>query len=193
MDLELKRWKVKLAFLAFLYVFMCGYHEISTKILHSYQKCWLLWSSSQLLHVFVPDFPTLCFGVSLLTECFGVSLLTECFGVSFLTDWRPSSFFSILQVFAGTALWSSRQYRSSGHSATASEMLEIRSPLLPPIHEHTSTHTYTSIYIYIHINAHYGATQQAPWEKYELPYHHHPLAMGWIVSLLFFKDGFDIK
>ena len=46
--------------------------------------------------------------------------------------------------------------RSSGHSGTASKMLEIRSSPWPSIHEHTErpTHTHPYIYICIYIYTH---------------------------------------
>ena len=49
-----KRKKVKLALFRILCVFfMCGYRENSAKIRHSYQECWLIWSSSSLPCTFV--------------------------------------------------------------------------------------------------------------------------------------------
>ena len=77
-----------------------GYRDSSTNISHSYQKSWLIWSSSWLSNP--------CFGVSLPTDCLEVSFLTDHFGVwlltnYLLTDWRLSSFrssrFSRTQLF----------------------------------------------------------------------------------------------
>ena len=57
-----KRWKVKLALLNIVCMYGCC--ENSAKILHNYQWCWLIWSSSSLLRVFVLDFipPSDCSG-----------------------------------------------------------------------------------------------------------------------------------
>ena len=45
-------------------VCMYGYSKNSAKILHSHQRCWLIWSSSSLLRVFILDstLPSNCSG-----------------------------------------------------------------------------------------------------------------------------------
>ena len=53
-----------------------------------------------------PNFPTPCFGVSLLTSAISdPSLLTDCFGISPLTDYCLHPSLPVSQVFAGTALF----------------------------------------------------------------------------------------
>ena len=116
MDSELQnteRWSLILLSILCVFV-MCYYHKNSVKILNSYQKCWIIWSSSSLLMslFLTPYHPPTVLDPHLRTDwpapSLGLVFLILFFGVSLLTDQHPSSlFFSfllVLQVHAGTAL-----------------------------------------------------------------------------------------
>ena len=70
---KLRKWS--LALLCFLVCISYGQRENSAKVIHCYQKCWLIWLSSSLLCVLTP--------YSGLTTSL---LRTDHFGVSHLTD-----------------------------------------------------------------------------------------------------------
>ena len=129
---------------------MSGYHKNSMKILHSNPKCWLLWSSSSLLCVFVLDCQ-----LQSPTPKWPLRSLTP--------DWLMS-FVLLFTGFCGDSSLGGLhtkidKERSSWHPGTTSKIPEITSPLWSPIHEHTQTLTHIHPYIYIHtrINAHYRA------------------------------------
>ena len=131
---NIRRWSRH--FLAF-YVCSYGYCDNSAKILPSHQKCWLIGPLFSLPCVFILDStaprPKLWMSDPPLR--------------SLIPDWHP--FLPVSQVFTDTALCANiDKERSSGHSGTASIMLQIRSP---PIQRDPRTHIRTYIYIYIYI------------------------------------------
>ena len=137
-------------------MYVHGYHKNTSNILHSNQRCWLVWSSSSLLCIFVieptdqpprpgPEFLTLCF--SLLTASESHSWLIAFFVLSSgLAGFRGHSTLCGIRAKIDKG-------RSSRHSGAVSKMPEIRSPFWPPIHQHTQrpTHIHPYIYIYIYI------------------------------------------
>ena len=106
-DLELQNaGKWSLTLLSILCVFvMCDYHKNSVKILNSYQRCWIIWSSSsRLMSLFLtPYHPPTVLDPHLRTDwpapSLGLECLTLCSIVLLLTDQHPSSFFSGLAGF----------------------------------------------------------------------------------------------
>ena len=154
---------MKLALFRILCVFvMCGYHENSAKILHNYQRCWLIWSSSSLLRVFILySTPHQLVWAHVLEptdqpRVLGLNLwLSASKSYSWL-DQRPSSF------FFSPGLACSRRHSSVGYShqtrqrspsrnSDASQKYRSHPRTQKPTHIHPYIHTHTDIYIYIYI------------------------------------------
>ena len=106
-------------------VCMYGYHKNSAKILNSHRKCWLIWSSSSLLRVFVLDsiLPFNCSGPT----SWALNITTSESHSSLTNVFRPF-FRSRRFMWAQLFVWSSYQNRwrgSSGHSGAASKIRMI--------------------------------------------------------------------
>ena len=118
-----------------------GYNENSAKILHSYQRCWLIWSSLSLLltHVLEPTDQSRASGLNFWPSASGSHFPI-----------RSSSFLTVLHVVAGIAL-----YLVFVPKLTK-EYLDTLAPLPRSWrwslfgHPSKETHTYTSMHIYIH-------------------------------------------
>ena len=152
-----KMYKLKWA----LFHILCMFMAITITQWKSYAATKNTDSSSDRLHCSMsslltawPHVPsseclTLCLGVSLLSDCPSALDLLMSFSSGLAGFHRHSSLCSLHANID--------KKRSSGHSGAASKMPEIRSPLWPPIHEHTErpTHIHSfihpSIYIYIYI------------------------------------------
>ena len=154
----------------FLIFFECtyGYRDNSAKILHSYQRYWLI--SSHRLHRSLSSFlipNSDCSGY--LTLCSRVSLLTDWFGVSLLIDFILPPLFRLVGFRRHSSLCCLRAKIDKGisrHSGAASKMLKMIPPATHntqrPTHTATYIHPYIYIYIYIYTHTHYCATLFLP-------------------------------
>ena len=154
---------------------MCGYRENPAKIPLCYQRCWLIWSSSSLLRVFVLDSipPSHCSGptsYSRLTSPVSWGWISKSLLQRLTPDWLTSFVlyswfrrFSRIQLFVGSSC-QNRQNGPSKHSDASQKCPRLDLFFSHPFtntHVNLLTHTYTHIYIYIysHIDAHYCVTK----------------------------------
>ena len=103
-----RKLKLALFYIQSMYIWLSWQFS---KILYSYQRCWLI--SGHRLHCFVSSFltpyhPPIALDPRLRADWpaphLGLESLTLCSGVSPLTDQCPSSSLTVSQVFTGTAL-----------------------------------------------------------------------------------------
>ena len=143
---------------------MCAYRENLAKILYSYQRCWLIWSSSSLLRTFVldsitpTDCPRLMYKSRLTSPRPRIEISDSLLRNLTPNSQRPSFFLPVSQFQGQLSVWSSRQDRQTKEISHTfwcwSKILKIRPFNWSPIHEHSQKPTYTHTYIYIHTHTH---------------------------------------
>ena len=147
---------------------MCGYRENSAKILLSYQRCWLIWSSSLFLTLYrLPtaldrhlrnDWPVPRLGLVLSDSLLRSPTPNRQRPSSFLPPILPVSQVHVAQLFVWSLLHNRQTKETSQTLWRRSKILKIRSLLVLPIHEHTHRpthiHPYVYVYIYAYIHEH---------------------------------------